>query len=62
MNAQRWRDQLRRADEQLARIRKKLKDDPHSTRAEGWRIREAALERDRVNYLLALGERAEGSR
>jgi hypothetical protein len=51
---ERWRYQLRRVNEQMARIDTKLAADPASTRAQGWHIRRAALERDRVNYEAAL--------
>jgi hypothetical protein len=56
----RWRYQLRRATEQSDRIRRKIAEDPHSVRAEGWRSRLAALDEDITNYLTALhcaGER-----
>jgi hypothetical protein len=51
---ERWRYQLRRVKEQMARIDSKLAADPASTRAQGWHLRRAALERDRVNYEAAL--------
>lgn len=54
MTPDRWRYQLRRVHENIARIDAKLAADPASVRAEGWRLRRAALENDRVNYEAAL--------
>lgn len=54
MTPERWRYQLRRAEEQSARIKRKIDADPGSVRAVEWRTRLAALETDITNYLTAL--------
>jgi hypothetical protein len=61
MNPDRWRYQLRRVNENIARIDAKIAADPGSVKINGWRDRRSALEGDRVNYEAALWARAEST-